>query len=66
MVDQEEMEDEEFESQLEQMIVENGMLIQSVMNILLRKGIITEDEVDRELETLYKELGDEGEEPAGE
>lgn len=62
MVDQEEMEDEEFESQLEQMIVENGMLIQAVMNILLRKGVITEDEVDRELETLYKELGDEGEE----
>ena len=59
MVDQEEMEDEEFESQLEQMIVENGMLIQSVMNILLRKGIITEDEVDKELEALYKELGDE-------
>ena len=59
MVDQEEMDDEEFESQLEQMIVENGMLIQSVMNILLRKGIITEDEVDKELETLYKELGDE-------
>lgn len=62
MVDQEEMEDEEFESQLEQMIVENGMLIQAVMNILLRKNVITEDEVDRELETLYKELGDEGEE----
>ncbi|MGK2856836.1 MAG: hypothetical protein ACSLFQ_06490 [Thermoanaerobaculia bacterium] len=62
MVDQEEMEDEEFESQLEQMIVENGMLIQAVMNILLRKGVITEDEVDGELETLYKELGDEGDE----
>ena len=62
MVDHEEMEDEEFESQLEQMIVENGMLIQAVMNILLRKGVITEDEVDRELETLYKELGDEAEE----
>ncbi len=66
MVDQEEMEDEEFESQLEQMIVENGMLIQAVMNILLRKGLITEDEVDRELETLYKELGDEGEGSEGE
>jgi len=62
MVDQEEMEDEELESQLEQMIVENGMLIQAVMNILLRKGVITEDEVDKELETLYKELGDEGDE----
>ena len=66
MVDHEEMEDEEFESQLEQMIVENGMLIQAVMNILLRKGLITEDEVDRELETLYKELGDEGEGADGE
>jgi hypothetical protein len=66
MVDQEEMEDEEFESQLEQMIVENGMLIQAVMNILLRKGVITEDEVDRELENLYKELGDEGDGSGGE
>lgn len=66
MVDHEEMEDEEFESQLEQMIVENGMLIQSVMNILLRKGVITEDEVDRELESLYKELGDEADGSEGE
>jgi hypothetical protein len=66
MVDHEEMEDEEFENQLEQMIVENGMLIQAVMNILLKKGVITEDEVDRELEGLYKELGDEGDGSDGE
>ena len=66
MVDHEDMEDDEFDNQLEQMIVENGMLIQAVMNILLRKGLITEDEVDRELESLYKELGDEGDGPCGE
>jgi hypothetical protein len=36
------------------------------MNILLRKGVITEDEVDRELESLYKELGDEGDGSGGE
>ncbi len=63
MVDHEEMEDEEFESQLEQMIVENGMLIQAVMNLLLRKGVVTEDEIDRELESLYKDLGEEFDSP---
>ena len=58
MVDQEEMEEDEFEGQIEQMIVENGMLIQALMNILLKKGVIAEDEMDQELERLYRELGE--------
>ena len=58
MVDQDEMEEDEFEGQIEQMIVENGMLIQALMNILLKKGVIAEDEMDQELERLYRELGE--------
>ncbi len=44
------------------MILENGVLIQAVLSILLRRGVISEDEVDRELETLNRELGDDGDE----
>ena len=66
MVDQEEMEEDEFEGQIEQMIVENGMLIQALMNLLLSKGVITEDEMDQELEKLYKELGEDMDEDGGE
>lgn len=58
MVEHEEMEEDEFEGQIEQMIVENGMLIQALMNILLKKGVIAEDEMDQELERLYRELGE--------
>jgi hypothetical protein len=58
MADYEDMEEDEIEGQIEQMIVENGMLIQALMNLLLNKGIITEEEMDRELEKLYKELGE--------
>jgi hypothetical protein len=66
MVDHEEMEEDEFEGQIEQMIVENGMLIQALMNLLLSKGVITEDEMDKELEKLYQELGEGMDEDAGE
>jgi len=66
MVDHEEMEEDEFEGQIEQMIVENGMLIQALMNLLLSKGVITEDEMDQELEKLYKELGEDMDEDGGE
>lgn len=66
MVDHEEMEEDEFEGQIEQMIVENGMLIQALMNLLLNKGVITEDEMDKELEKLYKDLGEDMDEDGGE
>jgi hypothetical protein len=66
MVDHEEMEEDEFEGQIEQMIVENGMLIQALMNLLLGKGVITEDEMDQELEKLYKELGEDMDDDDGE
>jgi len=66
MVDHEEMEEDEFEGQIEQMIVENGMLIQALMNLLLSKGVITEEEMDQELEKLYKELGEDMDEDGGE
>jgi hypothetical protein len=60
------MEEDEFEGQIEQMIVENGMLIQALMNLLLGKGVITEDEMDQELEKLYKELGEDMDDDDGE
>lgn len=66
MVEHEEMEEDEFEGQIEQMIVENGMLIQALMNLLLSKGIITEEEMDQELEKLYKDLGEDMEDDDGE
>lgn len=53
---------EDYEDQIEQMIVENGMLMHSVVNLLIRKGILKQDEIDAEMDKLYAEmeqLGDE-------
>ncbi len=61
MVDYEDMDDEEYEDQLDQMIIENGVLTHAVLNTLIRKGVISREEIDAEVERLYAEaesLGD--------
>lgn len=47
---------EEYEEQLEQMMIENGMLLHGIVNVLVRKGIITQDEIDEEIDKLYDEM----------
>ena len=51
-----EIEDEEYEEQVEQMLIENGMMIHTVVNLLIRKGVIKQDEVESEMERLYQEM----------
>lgn len=53
---------EDYEDQIEQMIVENGMLMHSVVNLLVRKGILKQDEIDAEMDKLYDEMEQLGEE----
>ena len=40
----------------EQMIIENGRLLHSLAGLLIRKGILSRDEVDEEMKKLEQEL----------
>lgn len=66
MVEHDEMDSEDYEEQIEQMMIENGMLLHAIVNVLVRKGIITQEEIDGEIDKLYEEMDqyeeDEGEE----
>ena len=48
---------EEYEDeQLEQMIIENGILLHSLATLLVRKGILKQEEIDAEVDRLYDEM----------
>lgn len=51
-----ELDDEEYEEQIEQMIIDNGLLLHSIANLLIRKGVITQEELDNEMDKLYDEM----------
>ena len=47
--------DAEFEDddeQIEQMIIENGILLHSLATLLVRKGILKQEEIDAEMDRL--------------
>jgi hypothetical protein len=48
--------DEEYDEQIEQMIIENGILLHSLAALLVRKGILKQEEIDAEMDTLYDEM----------
>jgi hypothetical protein len=50
------IDNEEYEEQLEQMMIENGMLLHGIVNLLVRKGVITQEEIDAEIDKLYEEM----------
>ncbi|MDX1584098.1 MAG: hypothetical protein R3338_10915 [Thermoanaerobaculia bacterium] len=56
--------EEDFEDQIEDLILENGMLTQALINLLVRKGVLTETEIAEEVDKLYGS-GEEGALPAG-
>lgn len=56
MDDLHDMDDEEYEEQIERMIVENGMMLRGLANLLVRKGILTQEELDDEMDRLYEEM----------
>ena len=49
-------EDEEYDEQIEQMIIENGILLHSIAALLVRKGILKQEEIDSEMDRLYDQM----------
>jgi hypothetical protein len=47
---------EEFEEQFEQMLIENGVLVHALAALLVRKGILKQEEIDSEMDRLYDEM----------
>lgn len=50
------MQEEDVDEQIEQMIMENGMLVHTLATLLVRKGIIKQEEIDAEMDKLYDEV----------
>jgi hypothetical protein len=51
--DGEEFEDDE---QIEQMIIDNGILLHSIASLLVKKGVLKQEEIDGEMDRLYDEM----------
>ena len=47
---------EDDDEQIEQMIIENGILLHSRATLLVRKGILKQEEIDAEMDRLYDEM----------
>lgn len=47
---------DEEDDQIEQMIIENGVLLHSLAQLLVRKGILKQEEIDGEMDRLYDEM----------
>lgn len=47
---------EDYDDQIEQMIIENGILLHSLTALLVRKGILKQEEIDSEMDRLYDEM----------
>jgi hypothetical protein len=58
MIERDDFEDEEYDEQLEQLMIENGILLNGMLNLLISKGVISREEIDSEVERLYKEVED--------
>ena len=41
---------------IEQMIIDNGILLHSLAALLVRKGILKQEEIDSEMDRLYEEM----------
>lgn len=46
----------EDDEQFEQMIIENSILLHSLAALLVRKGILQQEELDSEMDKLYEEM----------
>ena len=49
-------EDDDYDEQIEQMIIENGILLHSIAALLVRKGVLKQEEIDTEMDHLYDEM----------
>ncbi len=46
----------EDDDQFEQMIIENSILLHSIAALLVRKGVLKQEEIDAEMDKLYDEM----------
>ena len=49
-------EDEDEDEQFEQMIIENNILLHSLAGLLVRKGVLKQEEIEEEMDKLYEEM----------
>jgi len=49
-------EDEDEDEQFEQMIIENNILLHSLAGLLVRKGVLKQEEIEEEMDKLYDEI----------
>jgi hypothetical protein len=47
---------EDDDEQIEQMIIENGILLHSIATLLIKKGVLKQEEIDAEMDRLYEEM----------
>jgi hypothetical protein len=55
-IDQDDEEEFEDDEQIEQMIIDNGILLHSLATLLVRKGVLKQEEIDAEMDRLYDEM----------
>ena len=48
--------EDDFDEQIEQMLIDNGVLLHSLAALLVRKGIISQEELDTEMDKMYDEM----------
>ena len=48
--------EDDYDEQIEQMIIENGILLHSLAALLVRKGVLKQEEIDQEMDHLYDEM----------
>ena len=51
-----ELEEGDYDEEIEQMIIENGILLHSMVALLIRKGVLKQEELDSEMDRLYDEM----------
>jgi hypothetical protein len=52
-----ERDDDEYDDEhIEQMIIDNGILLHSLASLLVRKGVLKQEEIDTEMDRLYDEM----------
>ena len=49
-------EDDDYQEQIEQMVMENGMLVHSIAALLVQKGVLKQEEIDAEMQKLYDQI----------
>ncbi|MBK5258845.1 MAG: hypothetical protein JJE51_04575 [Thermoanaerobaculia bacterium] len=55
-IDNSDADDDYEDEHIEQMIIDNGILLHSLATLLVRKGVLKQDEIDAEMDKLYDEM----------